>query len=141
MAAVLRAWRLDGLKARHPFELSQGQKRRLALACLTAADRLGLLVLDEPTAGLDAAGVEALACTVEALRARGTALAIITHDLDFALATCARAVIVGEGRILADGATRGLLADRDLMRRAGLETPTLLDLADWADADAKVEAC
>lgn len=141
IAAVLRDWRLDGLAARHPFDLSQGQKRRLALACLTAADRFGLLVLDEPTAGLDAAGVEGLARRVEALRARGTALAIITHELDFALSTCPRAVVVGEGRILADGPCPALLADRALMRRAGLETPALLDLAAWADAGAEACAC
>lgn len=140
IAAVLRDWRLDGLEARHPFELSQGQKRRLALASLTAADRFGLLVLDEPTAGLDAEGVEALARTIEALRARGTALAIITHELDVALSTCARAVIVGKGRILADGLTQDLLGDRDLMRRAGLETPAILDLAAWANG-AEAEAC
>lgn len=141
IGAVLRDWRLDGLEARHPFELSQGQKRRLALACLTAADRFGLLVLDEPTAGLDAAGVAALARTAEALRARGTALAIITHDLDFALATCPRAVIVGEGRILADGPCPALLADRALVGRAGLERPALLDLAAWTRAGAEAAAC
>jgi energy-coupling factor transport system ATP-binding protein len=141
IGAVLRDWRLDGLEARHPFELSQGQKRRLALACLTAADRFALLVLDEPTAGLDAAGVAALARTAEALRARGTALAIITHDLDFALATCPRAVIVGEGRILADGPCPALLADRALMRRGGLERPALLDLAAWTRAGAEAAAC
>lgn len=141
IAAVLRGWRLDGLEARHPFELSQGQKRRLALACLTAADRFGLLVLDEPTAGLDAAGVEGLTRRIGALRARGTALAIITHELDFALSTCPRAVIVGEGRILADGPCPALLSDRALMRRAGLERPALLELAAWADVGAEADAC
>ncbi|MDN2583226.1 ATP-binding cassette domain-containing protein [Aquibium sp. ELW1220] len=141
IAAVLRAWRLDGLAARHPFELSQGQKRRLALACLVEPARFPLLVLDEPTAGLDAAGVEGLSRVAQSLRGRGTALAIITHELDFALATCPRAVIVGEGRILADGPCPALLADRDLMRRAGLETPALLDLAAWVEAIAAVAAC
>lgn len=141
IAAVLRDWRLEGLAARHPFELSQGQKRRLALACLVEAGRFPLLVLDEPTAGLDAAGVAALARTVEALRARGTALAIITHELDFALATCPRAVILGERRILADGSCPVLLADRDLMRHAGLERPALLDLAAWTRAGAEAAAC
>jgi energy-coupling factor transporter ATP-binding protein EcfA2 len=141
IAAVLRDWRLEGLAARHPFELSQGQKRRLALACLVEAGRFPLLVLDEPTAGLDAAGVAALVRTVEALRARGTALAIITHELDFALATCPRAVILGERRILADGPCPVLLSDRDLVRRAGLERPALLDLAAWTRAGAETAEC
>jgi energy-coupling factor transport system ATP-binding protein len=54
LAATLAAWDLTDLADRHPFELSQGQKRRLSLASLTASDRWPLLVLDEPTAGLDA---------------------------------------------------------------------------------------
>lgn len=133
---TLRTWRLEGLEAHHPFELSQGQKRRLALACLTAGAPFPLLVLDEPTAGLDAAATDALARTVDALRRSGHALAIVTHDVDFALRTCPRAMVVAEGGVLADGGTLDLLRDAGLLRRAQLEPPALLPLLEWLECAA-----
>ncbi len=99
----LAEWGLAGLGERHPLELSQGQKRRLALAMMTAGRKPPLLVLDEPTAGLDAAGKSLLRQRIDSLAGQSSAIAVITHDLDFALAVCRRAVIVGEGRVLADG--------------------------------------
>ncbi|QKV19701.1 ABC transporter ATP-binding protein [Oricola thermophila] len=136
-AAALRdlsAWGLDGLAGAHPFELSQGQKRRLALATLSASGRWPLLVLDEPTAGLDAAGAAMVARAIAAFRARGRAVALVTHDTGFALAACPRAVIVGEGAILADGPAPRLLADAPLLARAGLAPPAIGPALAWREA-------
>lgn len=137
-AEALAAWGLAGLGERHPFELSQGQKRRLALATLTASDRWPLLVLDEPMAGLDAHGASTLAAEILALRERGRAIAVITHDMDLALRLCARSVIVGEGGILADGPTRELLDDPGLLKRAGLAEPSCAKAMRWL---RRVAAC
>lgn len=133
---TLAEWNLADLASRHPYELSQGQKRRLALATLTVSDRWPLLVLDEPTAGLDAAGVAMLANRIDALRSTGHALAIITHDMDFALRCCSRAVIVGEGGILADARAVDVMSDKALLSRAGLEPPLLLPLMQWLGGGA-----
>jgi energy-coupling factor transport system ATP-binding protein len=133
---LLSAWNLAGLGARHPFEMSQGQKRRLALATLMANDRWPVLVLDEPTAGLDAAGVAMIARHLEAIGQSGRAVAIITHDMDFALRLCARSVIVGEGTILADGATATLMRDRALLSQAGLEEPGIAPAIEWLERHA-----
>ena len=124
----LAEWGLAGLGERHPLELSQGQKRRLALAMMTAGRKPPLLVLDEPTAGLDAAGKSLLRQRIDSLAGQGSAIAIITHDLDFALAVCRRAVIVGEGRVLADGPIVPLMHDRALLARADLEEPPVMTL-------------
>jgi len=132
---ILAAWSLTELQHRHPFELSQGQKRRLALATLVAGRRWPLLVLDEPLAGLDAAGAEMVTAHIEAMRDAGFAIAVITHDMDFALRLCPRAVIVGEGGILADGPTRGLLADHGLLQRAGLTPPAIAPLLRWPEQE------
>lgn len=131
MAGALTAWGLSELENRHPFELSQGQKRRLALAALTASDRWPLLILDEPTAGLDAHGISMLVSEILALHERGHAVAIITHDMDFALRLCPRSIIVGEGGILADGPTPELMRDASLLQRAGLATPSCASALHW----------
>jgi energy-coupling factor transport system ATP-binding protein len=131
--ALLERWGLTALERLHPFELSQGQKRRLALATLVAGDRWPLLVLDEPTAGLDAAGAAAMIRQVAALRQAGRAIVVITHDMDFALASCTRGIIVAEGRILAERSMRALVSDRDLLTHAGLAEPAIMPALNWLE--------
>jgi energy-coupling factor transport system ATP-binding protein len=129
--AELAVWGLSGMDHRHPFELSQGQKRRLALATLTITDRWPLLVLDEPMAGLDAA-TAAILFDLIAMRARaGRAIVLITHDMDVALRLCRRSIVLGDGRILADGPTADLMLDRPLLARAGLAEPVSAPARRW----------
>ena len=136
VAAALASWGLAELVDNHPFELSQGQKRRLALASLTIADRWPLLVLDEPMAGLDAHGAAHLAGEILALRDKGRTVALITHDMDLALRLCARSIVVGEGGILAEGPTADLMRDKALLARAGLAEPSCADAMRWLEATA-----
>ncbi|MCO5162331.1 MAG: ATP-binding cassette domain-containing protein [Mesorhizobium sp.] len=133
---LLADWGLAGLERRHPFELSTGQKRRLALLALVAADRWPLLVLDEPTAGLDAAGVDALSHRLRSLAQGGRALAVVTHDMDFALKTCSRAVVVGDGGILADRPMIELARDEALLGQTGLEEPAATPALRWLEEHA-----
>ncbi len=130
---VLEKWALGHCVRQHPFGLSQGEKRRLALACLTATDRWRLLVLDEPTSGLDARGVSLIAKAVDDLAENGRAIAIITHDMDFALSVCDRLIVVAEGSLLADGTPDEIVRDRDVMVRADLAEPTILPVLDWLE--------
>jgi energy-coupling factor transporter ATP-binding protein EcfA2 len=129
--AILARWGLAEVASSHPYQLSQGEKRRLVLATLTASDRWPLLVLDEPLAGLDAQGAAVVEHEIESLRRAGRAVVVITHDMDFALRLCAHVAVVGEGGILAQGPTRALLADQALLARAGLQTPALQQVLDW----------
>ncbi len=129
----LDRWELGHLARQHPYELSQGQKRRLALACLTVTEQWPLLVLDEPTSGLDAHGVQTTARTVAALAKRGRAIAVITHDMDFALAVCDRLIVIADGGIAAQGPTQALLRDHTLVERAGLAPPAILPMLDWME--------
>jgi cobalt/nickel transport system ATP-binding protein len=119
VADTLAAVGASDLIDRTPHHLSGGEKRRVALAAVLAMHP-ELLVLDEPTAGLDPLGRRELAELLEEL---GPTQLIITHDLPFALATCERAVILSGGQIVADGNTRELLADTDLLRQHRLELP------------------
>jgi energy-coupling factor transporter ATP-binding protein EcfA2 len=128
---ILIDFDLAPLRDQHPFELSQGQKRRLSLAALTASGQWPLFVLDEPTAGLDARGVAMVVRLIERLAQQGHAIVIITHDMDLSLRLCPRSVIVAEGRIIADGPTVDHLNDPDLLARAGLAEPAIAPALRW----------
>lgn len=107
--------------------LSFGQRKRVAIAGVLAM-RPSVVLFDEPTAGLDPAGIDDFAATLEALSAEGTTLVIATHDLDFALRFASRAAIFAEGRLRAAGPAATLFADRGLLEAAGLRQPVTVRL-------------
>ncbi|MDN2564684.1 ABC transporter ATP-binding protein [Aquibium sp. A9E412] len=134
VADALALWALDGLAAQHPLELSAGQKRRLALAALTAAGRWPLLVCDEPTAGLDARGRDRLAASLAALAERGTAVVLITHDPEAVLGLTTRCALVAGGTVGPLRPTAEMLADAAALETAGLVRPEAMAAADWLAA-------
>ncbi|MGH3941417.1 MAG: energy-coupling factor ABC transporter ATP-binding protein [Pseudonocardiaceae bacterium] len=105
--------------ARSPLHLSGGQRRRAALATVLACDP-EILVLDEPSANLDPVARRELA---DVLLALDRTMLMVTHDLPYALQLCPRSVVLDNGRVVADGPTRELLADSDLLARHRLELP------------------
>jgi cobalt/nickel transport system ATP-binding protein len=108
-----------------PHHLSFGQRRRVAVATVLAM-RPELLVLDEPSSNLDPASRRELADIITALP---VTVLMVTHDLPYALQLCPRAVILDQGRIVADGPTAELLADAARLRQHRLELPFGFDPA------------
>ncbi|WP_404823939.1 energy-coupling factor ABC transporter ATP-binding protein [Nonomuraea gerenzanensis] len=104
---------------RPPHHLSFGQRRRVAVATVLAMAP-EILVLDEPSSNLDPAARRELA---EILRSLDVTVLMVTHDLPYALELCERSLILSGGVIAADGPTRELLADTDLLARHRLELP------------------
>jgi energy-coupling factor transport system ATP-binding protein len=94
----------------HPRDLSEGQQLALVLAVQLAGAPRALL-LDEPTRGLDHPGKEALTRLLRDLAADGFAVAVATHDVEFAAAVADRVVVMAQGRLVADGPARQVLAD------------------------------
>lgn len=116
---ALAALAITDLADRAPHHLSGGEQRRAAIATVLAL-RPDVLVLDEPTAGLDPAGRRELIRTLEAL---DVAQLIVTHDLALVLELCPRTVLVDGGRVVANGPSRALLADETLLAAHRLEPP------------------
>ncbi|AZG44737.1 energy-coupling factor ABC transporter ATP-binding protein [Gordonia insulae] len=114
---------------RSPHHLSGGQRRRGALATVLAC-RPDILVLDEPSANLDPVARRELAETLLTLH---TTMLVVTHDLPYAAQLCDRAVIIDEGRVVADGAILDILADADTLARHRLELPWGFDVGTMAD--------
>jgi cobalt/nickel transport system ATP-binding protein len=102
-----------------PHHLSFGQRRRVAVATVLAM-RPEVLVLDEPSSNLDPAARRELA---DILAGLDVTLLMITHDLPYALQLCERSLLMDDGRIVADGKTRDLLGNAELMSAHRLELP------------------
>lgn len=114
---ALRAVALEHAASRSAHELSLGERKRAALACALALEP-DLLLLDEPTSELDPRSSRLLAVQLNRL---SCAKLISSHHLEFLAQTTTRLLILDEGRIVADGPTRELLADAELLERHGLK--------------------
>jgi cobalt/nickel transport system ATP-binding protein len=119
VAAALDQVGMAGAADRPPHHLSFGQRRRVAVATVLSMHP-EVLVLDEPSSNLDPAGRRELAEVLEALP---VTVLMVTHDLPYALQLCRRSVVLDGGVVVADGPTRELLADTDLLARHRLELP------------------
>ena len=122
--AALAAVGMEGRSDRAPHHLSFGERRLVAIATVLAMEP-EILVLDEPSANLDPAGRRELAGV---LRRLGLTMLMVTHDLPYAYQLCDRAVVMGAGRIAADGPIDEVLSDGDLMAAHRLELPLGFDL-------------
>jgi cobalt/nickel transport system ATP-binding protein len=119
VAEALDAVDLADRRDRPPHHLSQGERRRAAVATVLAM-RPEILVLDEPSSTLDPAARREFADLVRSL---GMTTLLVTHDLPYALDLCPRTLVMDRGTIVADGPTREILSDAGFMRAHRLELP------------------
>ncbi len=124
---ALRRVRLDParFRERSPFNLSEGEKRRVAIAGVLAMEP-EMVVLDEPTAGLDPRGLRSVGELIEGLIAQGSAVVLITHNMDFVNDLAGRVLLMIGGRVAFDGPPAELFADRALLQAGSLEQPLYL---------------
>ncbi len=132
--AVLQQAGLWEVRNEHPFQLSQGQKRRLSVLAMILAPTSSVLVLDEPSFGLDQAAVARLITDIDALRDPAAATVVITHDMDLAWAVCDRLAVMAEGRVLRVDAPAAVFGDPTLLAASRLSRPNLWPLREWLDA-------
>lgn len=116
---AITATGLEKHRNRVPQKLSLGEKKRVALAGVLA--RLPeIILLDEPTAGLDPRGRREL---IQLLKSLQATLVVATHDLEMVLELCQQAILLDSGTIAAVGPPETLLGNQDLMEKHGLEVP------------------
>lgn len=118
----------EDLYNRSPFELSGGQKRRVAIAGIIALEPK-ILVLDEPTAGLDPKGAKEMMALFRQIYEKGTNIIIITHDMDLVLEYATRAIVMSKGKIISDCTPIELFAKNNLNQYYNLHEPQVLSFA------------
>lgn len=114
----------EEFKDRLTFKLSGGQMRRVALAGVLALEP-EILVLDEPTAGLDPEGRRQLLDHILALHEQGVTLVMISHNMDELAAICHRLYVIAEGRTVMAGNPAHVFGQPDQLRALGLDVPTI----------------
>ncbi|KPK02269.1 MAG: hypothetical protein AMS20_12290 [Gemmatimonas sp. SG8_28] len=106
----------------HPYDLPAAQRKLVTIAA-AMAQRPRVLVLDEPTQGLDRAGVGRVADILRSLTQDDVAVLAVTHDLAFVAEALGRAIVLADGRVAYDGPSRELVLDAVRARELGLEVP------------------
>lgn len=127
VAEALDSLRIADLADRPTHMLSFGQKKRAAIAGAVAM-RPEILLLDEPTAGLDHLGAVHLLAALDRLKEAGTTLVFTTHDVDLAWRWADDSALFVAGRVEAQGPTEAVLSGGDSLARARLKPPFLLEL-------------
>ena len=116
----------EDVAERSPFDLSGGEKRRVALAGVIAM-KPKILILDEPTAGLDPLGRQEVLKLIKRIRQASTPTIIaVSHDIDEVAGYTDRFLVMSEGRIVLDAPTDRLYEYRELLAENGLVLPTTL---------------
>ena len=111
-----------------PFELSGGEKRRAAIAGVIAMEP-ELLILDEPTAGLDPGGRrEVLDLIADYSRREGKSILFVSHSMDAVAETCTRILVMNRSRLVMDGLPEEVFARADELRDMGLSLPEITEI-------------
>jgi energy-coupling factor transport system ATP-binding protein len=126
--SALKAVDLEFLRHEDPFSLTKGQRQRVAVASILAL-RPEVLILDEPTTGLDYLELQRMMELIQHLNEQGHTIIMITHSMWVAAEYAHRVVLMKEGRIIADGKTREVLGNSGKIKEAGIKPPLMIALS------------
>ena len=110
-----------------PFDLSGGQKRRVAIAGILAMDP-DILVLDEPTAGLDPSGIREMMDLFKKIHEMGKTVILVTHDMNHVLEYCENVVVMSDGQVEKSGKVKDVFLDSDYLLNLGIDLPLITNL-------------
>lgn len=115
----------DDLLDKSPFELSGGQKRRVAIAGVIAM-KPGFLILDEPSAGLDPVGRDTILGGIKSYREEtGGSVVIVSHSMEDVAVYCDSLIVMNKGGIYAEGDTREIFSTPEMLYSVGLDVPQI----------------
>jgi energy-coupling factor transporter ATP-binding protein EcfA2 len=119
---ILEMVGLRGSRDAYPFSLGRGERQKLAVGSVLAIEPQ-VLIVDEPTTGLDWRGSEAMMSLVDGLNNRGTTVLAITHDMNLVAEHAARVLVMAEGRLVADGTPAEIFSSPEVLAKAHLRPP------------------
>lgn len=125
---VLNETNLRQYENTHPAALSGGEKQRLALASVLVMNP-SILILDEPTTGLDLKSSRSIISLVKNLHHQNHTVILVTHDMNLVAEMAQRILILREGKLVADGIPHAIFADHELLRENFLEEPQITRLS------------
>ena len=111
-----------------PFSLSRGQRQRLALASIIAVEPK-VMILDEPTTGLDYKECMEIMSAVKELNQNGTTVIMVCHDMELVLDFAQRMIVLANGKIEADGKTLEIMRSKEILQKASLLPPQIIQIA------------
>jgi energy-coupling factor transport system ATP-binding protein len=111
---------------RHPFHLSGGERRRVAIAGVLAMDP-SILILDEPTSGLDWSGSEKIESVIRQYHQMGRTVVFVSHDMNLVARLADRILILRQGKLVFDGSKPDLFRQESLLIDSGLEIPSIVN--------------
>ena len=111
-----------------PFSLSRGQRQRLALASIIAVEPK-VMILDEPTTGLDYKECMEIMSAVKELNKNGTTVIMVCHDMELVLEFARRMIVLADGKIEADGKTLEIMRRKEILQKTCLLSPQIIQIA------------
>jgi energy-coupling factor transport system ATP-binding protein len=135
LTEVLEVVGLNGYEKKVPFTLTKGERQRVAVASVLAAQPQ-VIILDEPTTGLDYEHQVSIMALLKTLNQKGHTLLIITHSMWVAAEYARRTVLIKDGTIFLDGPTRSVFAQETKLAEASLSPPPLVQLSNCLGTQA-----
>ena len=111
-----------------PFSLSRAQRQRLALASIIAVEPK-VMILDEPTTGLDYKECMEIMSAVKELNKNGTTVIMVCHDMELVLDFARRMIVLADGKIEADGKTLEIMRRKEILQKTCLLSPQIIQIA------------
>lgn len=118
---------MEGFEKKAPHHLSGGQKKRVAIAGILAM-RPEIMILDEPTAGLDPQGAVKIMNLLSELNREGITIVISTHDVDLVSKYVNKIFVMADGEIIDEGTPKEIFSNEDLIEKANLKLPIISEL-------------
>ena len=125
---------MSGYEKTAPHHLSGGQKKRVAIAGILAM-KPEIMVLDEPTAGLDPQGVANLSALLKELNEEGITIIISTHEVDLVPDYANRAFVMVDGELIAEGTPKEIFSQPNILEQANLKVPIVTELFQQLEKD------
>ncbi len=134
---AIREMKLEGYVRRPPHYLSGGEKKRVSIADILAMDS-EIMIFDEPTASLDPVNAQVLEEILDKIEQKGKTILLSTHDVDFAYRFADRILVFCEGKLAGDGTSDEIFRNEELLLKANLKKPVLMELYDLLKEKGKI---